>query len=81
MGFILGLIVSALLITCLFCEMAGIFRFLFSIIFLVGILGFIFLLFTAGVLLTPLFLGGFLVNIVFFFILGPYLMNDTKEKK
>ena len=63
MNFILGLIVSALLIVCLFLEMCAAVRPFFSVILLGGIIALGVALFFASVLLTPLFIFGFLINI------------------
>lgn len=61
--FILGLVLSALLVVCLLLEICAAVRPFFSIIFLGGIIGLFFLVFSAGLLLTPLFIFGFVLNI------------------
>ena len=82
LGFFLGLIVSALFLMCLFLECGNVVRCVFSIFFLAGIFGLIFLIFTAGLLLTPFFIGGVMVNLLFFLVFLPVIMSsDKKEKK
>ena len=66
LAFILGLVISGLLGICLLFEICAVVRPLFSIIFLGGIIGLFFIVFTAGLLLTPLFLIGFVINMIIF---------------
>lgn len=63
MNFILGLMISALLIVCLLLEMCEAIRPIFSVILLLGVIAFAVAIFLAGILLTPLFIVGFLINI------------------
>lgn len=63
LAFILGLSLSALLIVSLTLEICLAVRPFFSVIFLVGIIGLFFIVFSAGLLLTPLFIFGFILNI------------------
>ena len=82
MAFFLGLIVSMLLIVCVSLEMAGCVRWLFSLIFLGGIFGLTFIIFKAGLLLTPFFIAGLMVNFIFFIIMLPVIITGSdKEKK
>lgn len=63
MGFVLGLIISMMLIVCLVLEMCAAVRPIFSIFLLGGVIALGVALFFAGILLTPLFIFGFLINI------------------
>lgn len=63
MNFVLGLMISAMLIVCLVLEMCMAVRPFFSAILLGGIIALGVALFFVGVLLTPLFIFGFLINI------------------
>ena len=80
LAFILGLILSALIIVSLMLEICVAVRPLFSIIFLGGIIGLFFIVFSAGLLLTPLFLIGVLINIPIV-ILAVAAAGDTKNDK
>lgn len=66
LAFMLGLIISVLLCACLLFEICAVVRPLFSIVFLGGIIALFFVVFTAGLLLTPLFLIGFIINLILF---------------
>lgn len=63
MNFILGLVISAMLIVCLVLEMCSAVRPFFSVILLGGIIALGVALFFVGILLTPLFIFGFIINI------------------
>ncbi|MBO7450882.1 MAG: hypothetical protein J6U54_10995 [Clostridiales bacterium] len=63
MNFVLGLVISAMLIVCLLLEMCMAVRPIFSLLLLGGIIAFGVALFCVGVMLTPLFIFGFLINI------------------
>ena len=71
LAFILGLVLSGLLMMCLMFEIIAAVRPLFSIIFLGGIIALFFAVFTAGILLTPLFLVGFIINVILFLATVP----------
>lgn len=62
-SFVLGLILSALLCVCLILELCAAVRPIFSVILLLGVIGFGVALFFAGFLLVPLFIFGFILNI------------------
>ena len=79
MGFILGLIISALFVMCIILETTGAVRFLFSVILLLGIFALGFVIFTAGLLLTPFFLAGVIVILIFFFIILPLILEGDKK--
>lgn len=78
MSFILGMLISAGLLLCLLFETCEIVRPLFSVIFLGGIIAAIVWVIMLGLALTPLFLLGFVLNIILFF---PVVKNGTKEDK
>ena len=77
--FVLGLILSGLLSLCILFEICTAFRPLFSIIFLGGIIALFVAVFLAGILLTPFFLIGFLINLVIF--LPVALIRGDKDDK
>ena len=79
MGFVLGWIISALFCLCVILETTKAVRWLFSVILLGGIFALTFAVFTAGLLLTPLFLTGIIVNLIFFFIIIPLVLEGDKK--
>ena len=78
MSFILGMIISAGLLLCLAFEACEIFRPLFSVIFLGGIIAAMVYLAMLGILLTPWFILGFMLNILLFI---PVIKNSKEDKK
>jgi len=63
MEFVYGLVFGAMLVVCLLLEMCAAVRQAFSVIFLGGIIAFGVAAFFSGIMFTPLFIFGFLVNI------------------
>lgn len=81
MNLFLGLLLSGLFIFCLIGETAGIFRWLFSVILLLGVFALGAAIFAAGILLTPFCLIGIGINCVFFLLIMPLILSEDKEKK
>lgn len=63
MSFVLGLIISMMLIVCIVLEMLTAVRPIFSVLLLGGVFALAVAVFFTGMLLTPLFIFGFIVNI------------------
>lgn len=81
MNFVFGVCLSALFMTCLLLEIFEFTRPLFSVIFLGGIIAIGVALFTKGVLLTPLFIIGFILNVLFFMPIFRAAGQGVKEYK
>lgn len=79
MNFVLGLIISAMLIVCLLLEMCSAVRPIFSVLLLGGVFALAVAVFFTGMLLTPLFIFGFLLNIPILILAA--IAGGTKDGK
>lgn len=79
MGFVYGLIFGALVCACLMLEICQAVRTFYSVILLGGIIALGAALLLKGIMLTPLFVLGVLVNIPIIFVSG--MAGGSKDGK
>lgn len=63
MGFVLGLVISTMLIVCIILEMCEVVRPIFSVLLLMAVVALGVAVFFVGMLFTPLFIFGFVMGL------------------